>query len=1000
MCPPPTTTRSGTAAVHPAPPRRSGVSAATGGTTTVTTATRLFHVKFQFKNPLTDALVPFPAGLLAHLFDRTTLVGAAVTLNASGYAALPFTPSTASGSARPDFHFVVRPAVRSYIDLAGGTLVRADALGRTDSRNLFEMPLEMDTAVGNFTHGAIAGFAAGKFTDYAGAGEGTASAPLLFTLDLHWYPLRFDFYNIVMRRVTSVGRDMSVQARINNKTYPEAMEDLSFVGNFAAMTTVRGRQQRLKWLGFHAGAVDGNESPEFAVSVRSFQGRSGIPQNGTFDAATSAMLEEIFYARRVSVMSGETYLVPVLAKSPAHPVAHIDFQVKQENLHVFTNGRASTPAILLRTQAQIDALTYPVKFRYYDLPSFWTSEGANFRRGNDLVNPLKWGDIPAAIQCYPAGATAIPKDNPLVVNLDDMVLLRDATHLETVAAGDNYAVFDLMGDVVEPNADEPYLSDARNRNGNYFPCQDGGAFAVYFKGKYYFAHGKRVPANLRRAGLRAAVLNDHVNRAIREPVVEAAGNLEENYFHAVDLRNDKIISYVICLWTCKFQRIAGASAADRQTIDDGILAYKQSGLTNCKLRHEEPDFDILDKQNRAPLMVKVLKHFVAWDDAGRKCTVTVHNGNGRDNMGLTSASFNAANWEAWGGGWASAAGRFTAAHELGHAMGLDDDYLEPPGAWGNDGWTSPVIPRFAQWVKGNPLAGDSNSLMNSNEEFRHRMVFHHVDWLNSDAAIRRLTGDIRFMAKNPQHEYYLPPKQDRNFLATATRHIHYMPVLSAAAHNNGAHGRMDLVLYKLGRDQTCRNIVAGQDFDSILCVILYIRWNFQGGAWTEDEKRTFIQGKYGALLTLINQKKYLGTSEAGSTYFRKIYLQFRLCFHEGGNSDENSELLAAGHIPWHFTVNVQKTVGGTAPRAPSYHTAGFQASTLDVDQSSAQVPWFRYMLGLDAATITPGTGTPPGPATVTETTTVSNADLAFLSTWANSALNTAGIGAGYTVRDF
>lgn len=990
-------------AVAPARSRRSGVAAATGGTTTVAAVTRIFHVKLRFRNPLTDALVPFPAGLQVLLFNRGAAVGAAVTTDAQGYAAVPFTPAPAAtaGAARslPEYRFVARCPVRSYIDLAGGALVRADALGVTDTRDLFELPLEMDSGQGHFLHDPITGFARGRFSAYAGEGEGAADAPLTFTLNLVWYPLKFQFYNIILRRVCEVPRGMSVQARINNLTYPEAMKDYSFVEDFPASTTVLGRQGRLKWLGFYTGPVDGTQNQALADAITAFQNRHGLPETGIANDATIALLIEAFYNRRVSVMRDNTYLVPVLAKDPAHAAGQVDFKVKQANLWVFTDSDAATPVVQVTPQTDVDALAYPEKFKYYDLPEFWTSEDAFFRRGDDLLAAQRWADLPTDIPCYPTNTAAIPQDNPLIINLDDMVLMRNETHLETVAAGDRYAVFDLMGAVVEEDVDEPYLTMARNMDTNYLACQDGGAFAAYFKGKYYFAHGKRVPAGLRRAGLRAAILNEQPHRAIQEPLVLFAGNLEENFFHAVDFRNDKIISYVMVLWTCKLVRDASTvSAADQATVDQGIIDYKLSGMVNCKLRHEEPDFDVVDKEDVSPQLVKVLKHFVVWNDPAAKCTVHVHNGGGRDNMGLNRASFNAANWQARGGGWASAAGRFTAAHELGHAVGLDDDYIEPPGAWGNAAWGAPVIPRFAQWVAGNPFAGDRMSLMNSNHTYRHRMVFHHVNWMNSTPAILALTGNIKFKAQTPQHNYYLPPPADRNFLTAATKHIHYTPVLSAAGFANGTTGHMDLILYKIGRDQTPREIVAGKDFDGILCVSLYIKWAFHDvstATWTTVDKMNWIKAKYGALATLVNQKKYLGTTAADSTHFEKIYIQFRLHFHEGANGNDNVVLLGSGHISPHFTVNAYRTHATTAAHTPSYHTAGFTARTLDVDETSDPTPWFRYMLGLTPVTIEPGP-----PQVVTETTTVENADLEFLRTWANTTLGAANLGSNYTVQDF
>jgi hypothetical protein len=346
---------------------------------------------------------------------------------------------------------------------------------------------------------------------------------------------------------------------------------------------------------------------------------------------------------------------------------------------------------------------------------------------------------------------------------------------------------------------------------------------------------------------------------------------------------------------------------------------------------------------------------------------------------------------------------------MGHACGLDDDYIEPPTAWGSRGWSPPIVPRFNQWVKGNPLAEDTGSLMGPQcMGFRHRHLFHHVNWMNTEPAIRTLTGNVRFLAKSGRTEYYIPPRPitnppaagDRNFLKTETRHIHYIPVLGENAVAHGTAGNMDLVLYKVGNDQTLKVLVPNKEFDAILCVCLYVRWTFQDvgtAAWSPDGKADFIKAKYDAISTLINRKKYLGASN--STYFKKIYLLFRLYFHEGADGDENKVWQAPGtYIPPHFDITAWRSNRAHRPRTPSYHTAGFHANAFEVDESSHPVPWFRYMLGLEAAKIRAASRLRR--ASVKEKTTVKNSDLGFLRDWADDKLGAAGLGSGYSIKDF
>lgn len=60
---------------------------------------------------------------------------------------------------------------------------------------------------------------------------------------------------------------------------------------------------------------------------------------------------------------------------------------------------------------------------------------------------------------------------------------------------------------------------------------------------------------------------------------------------------------------------------------------------------------------------------------------------------------------------------YTMAHELGHASGFDDEYLE---AIEEDSRLTPILPRFEQWYKGMPYSIDKNSMMNTNRAPRLR----------------------------------------------------------------------------------------------------------------------------------------------------------------------------------------------------------------------------------------------------------------------------------------
>ena len=86
---------------------------------------------------------------------------------------------------------------------------------------------------------------------------------------------------------------------------------------------------------------------------------------------------------------------------------------------------------------------------------------------------------------------------------------------------------------------------------------------------------------------------------------------------------------------------------------------------------------------------------------------------------------------------------YTMAHELGHATGLHDEYLE---SLEEDKNWSPTLPTFKkdQWYNGMPYSCDDASMMVTNYVPRMRSYWYFCRWLNETAEIKAFTANTEF----------------------------------------------------------------------------------------------------------------------------------------------------------------------------------------------------------------------------------------------------------------
>ena len=164
-------------------------------------------------------------------------------------------------------------------------------------------------------------------------------------------------------------------------------------------------------------------------------------------------------------------------------------------------------------------------------------------------------------------------------------------------------------------------------------------------------------------------------------------------------------------------------------------------------------------------------------------------------------------------------GRFTAAHECGHAGSLPDEYMEK---WSTCSYT---FPGFKCYVPGDPFSIKDGPMMVDNHFIQGRYFWHNAEW------IRQITGipmHVR-IEESPTKIYKYKVKSHPlpNAVAPGSNRVFtHHPLMIESDARTGARGQFDLYLYEIGEDQYRYSIKSGKDFDGILVVVVKMRMNF------------------------------------------------------------------------------------------------------------------------------------------------------------------------------
>jgi hypothetical protein len=572
---------------------------------------------------------------------------------------------------------------------------------------------------------------------------------------------------------------------------------------------------------------------------------------------------------------------------------------------------------------------------------------------------------------------------PIVIDLDSVVLA--ATNRAPVPWNPDYrfTVFNIAMETMNLDTNRPFWNKEKLSRNFLTPIVTGARTRVIaLNGQFYDVTGKRTTIG-DVIGARAAVLNDadvHFGAALRAPVAltnsrVAAGNFELHYFSDCLDSTKKESPCLLIYWSSTFVKEGAAT-------DPDIENFMKTGMSASKARWDRKQYRFTAKTDPVGKKIEVRPIYFFEGRTGNpfKCTVKVrpHAQDARADMGLDVAHFIDKNYQQDstvtpypedGENYKP----FTMAHELGHATGLHDEYLE---SLGEDKDWNPILPTFAtdQYYGGMPYSCDDASMMVSNWVPRMRNFWYFCRWLNETAEVKTFTFNTEFQiatTKGTARTFTLPEAY-KDF---------YKSAYDEANVTNGAHGKYDLFLYKCGADEsTDRMIFHKSGFDGILVVRSKLQWffdNHDGASWADDKaKLDHLRQFQLQIRTLLNGRFYLNSST--DPLFKKVYIYFVPHYYFEGVTTRD-----------HFEITVKANNTGAVRYPADFNSDGFNSDEFEVDRRQDGVSIFRYVFGLSPTT----TNTSGNKVARTD---ISAAELSFLANW---AAGKRGAGISFTVKE-
>ena len=641
----------------------------------------------------------------------------------------------------------------------------------------------------------------------------------------------------------------------------------------------------------------------------------------------------------------------------------------------------------------------------YALPDFWHTHGLEARVGNGPR--AKWTALrPSAPGPNQTNFLSTSHTSPITFHLDDTVLIDNVSGQVTLPQGSRVTLFDRrlafrgpFDPVVVPmwkgklaenylRAEDVIVTDGALWEDLTFVIEHEGAFFVLREGRVTGAPGKTACIGARQAVSRApenpignflngfpslggdgTVVLHLIPDAYPGPYTAA----REGSFLAANpgVRLGHLLVYVP-LKVVKDPLDSTVTAANMnqlfQLLLDAATRWDQAHPANSAIATQKDYVIIPEAGVVADSPVFKLRHYFGnRADGKHKFTINACNSNkingkpfnrsfvsGKTmSLVLGDAGPNPAD-DASDAGDLLVFDWFTLAHELGHVMGLPDEYTEPLDlAKKGIPLTDPLSPRFAQAHEAYPFYADPRAMMRSNKLPRLRYLWHFVDFLNNGAK-----------AKLPESPYVAVYPSFHGGITYRTPEGNRSAPWEVVALRRLSSGRGDLALYHLGDDEAGvermfsrppgNSSVPGAWMTGLLMLTTKLWFNFHAsttGDFADDKARWAVVQQFFATLYdgAMRRKSQFFFQGPSSSALPRIGLLFQPRFEFGPFPNPKS-----GFLPPNMTesdadvvvdVVFQSSPGGvTVPAKPlPLKTTG--PDRLVVSSADIGLSVMRFVLG-------------------------------------------------------
>jgi len=652
------------------------------------------------------------------------------------------------------------------------------------------------------------------------------------------------------------------------------------------------------------------------------------------------------------------------APLPATPPADFHFEFKTTDSWIFTDNNSATPQIIVKVSADIDAMKPADRWKYHDLPPLWNSKGFivryNCTTDNVATGADKRGDyievVKTTVGLKPFGTAITSNGSPLTFCFEDIVL----TNQLLTPIPDGSGVGALLGmnlDVLDP--DTGNTKDYYTKGGvpsRRIPFQGKRVLGVLFERKIYAVFQDRV-TDPSLAGHRAAVfihkkqctlVTNFQQRHYRD--YHNIGNFDAYLLRGLDFINGRQISFIFNYfrWHCEDASTHTLYAQDWANTTFKNLTDEWNNAANNQLVHL---LYTKDADNVFQINIRYYIEHVA--KPNQHTIILVHPAGtpGRSYMSIPEGAVRANQ------NVRDAHGRFTAAHEFGHAQSLDDDYHE------NANNCSYWQLGFVDFKPGAPFVKDSQSMMESNKVVRSRHYWHFAAWLYKEFESGQ-NIEFTLVKKNEiDFKLALDPANTgdpRDMSKESRIYCNYPAVtIRNATNDKNSKGKFDLHLYPLGPDPFSQGgLKRNNNFSGIITLPVNLRFKFWNSADYDDIVDILDKIDTGIQENLIKKLaiKVKGNAPYSDTFIvpqpRYLVENYTAGFAAHLNSECNTSAAYAAKITWitakpeaktHYNVNVTAPVFGSLLSSSTW-----SGSTLELIKGDAEKFWryFCEMLGL------------------------------------------------------